>query len=796
MLAADADAAGWVNGSMTRYADPAACPDCSAPLAGAPAACPSCELPLDHPLAVELFDTLRRADLLIGRLRAVGAPVATGSFVPPVGPLPVPSVRPRRTGVRPTSVPAILLSLGATCLLVASVIFLAVAWSWLGVGGRTGVLAALTITGAGLGGWLAARGLRVAGDALSSVTFGLLVLDLVGADRAGWLGDRTASELGLVIGLSLLGAALAWSATQPRLAAPQLVAGLGLLTAYAATLALVDHPLVVSALAVIAFAALGAVGRANDMALLPWVALVGAAPCWLTLTTSGLGDALVEPTLAALWSTGGAGWALLAAALLLLLPVATHRGRHELTLLVSAAAASLAVATICLPVVDEGLTALTLTALVVVLAGTVAGLGTPREWLAVPLVPAGLAATSVLATGLTLVAQGAANVLSVGDPSTAGAGVRLVPIDSAAHPALVVPSAVAVLALAWLAFRPAVSGSWLAPAGGVVLLSATATLAHYPVPLWSVVVALLAIAAAAATRDLRLGIVLVGAALVAGLPSASLTVLTTGALVAISAVGAPLVLPAATAGLLWSIAEVVEVDVALRGVPVALAVGILAIVLRRWEVEASAAAAAVVTSAMAVVAATDESVALALHLTVVGALVSVSALLHRDRRRVGWIGGSLLAAATWVRLADLGVDVPEAYTLPSALALLAVGLDRLRRDPATATSPALTPGLLLATTPSLLWSLADPVSTRAVLLGAASLALVLAGSRLRWNAPLLVGAAVGGLLVLVELAPYAAETPQWLMIGLAGTLLTVVGVTWERRIVELRQAAAYLDRLR
>lgn len=34
------------------------------------------------------------------------------------------------------------------------------------------------------------------------------------------------------------------------------------------------------------------------------------------------------------------------------------------------------------------------------------------------------------------------------------------------------------------------------------------------------------------------------------------------------------------------------------------------------------------------------------------------------------------------------------------------------------------------------------------------------------------------------------------MIGLAGTLLTVVGVTWERRLIELRQAAGFLGRLR
>ncbi len=90
----------------------------------------------------------------------------------------------------------------------------------------------------------------------------------------------------------------------------------------------------------------------------------------------------------------------------------------------------------------------------------------------------------------------------------------------------------------------------------------------------------------------------------------------------------------------------------------------------------------------------------------------------------------------------------------------------------------------------------DPVSPRAVLLGAACLAFLLAGSQLRWSTPLVVGAVVGGLLVLREVAPYAEATPRWVLIGLAGTVLTVVGVTWERRVVELREAAAYLGRLR
>ena len=59
--------------------------------------------------------------------------------------------------------PRILLGLGVLCLLVAAVTFLAVAWSWLGVGGRTVVLLLLTATSGGLSVWLSRRDLRLAG---------------------------------------------------------------------------------------------------------------------------------------------------------------------------------------------------------------------------------------------------------------------------------------------------------------------------------------------------------------------------------------------------------------------------------------------------------------------------------------------------------------------------------------------------------------------------------------------------------------------------------------------------------
>jgi hypothetical protein len=177
-------------------------------------------------------------------------------------------------------------------------------------------------------------------------------------------------------------------------------------------------------------------------------------------------------------------------------------------------------------------------------------------------------------------------------------------------------------------------------------------------------------------------------------------------------------LPAASAGLLWSGAAAAGVAVDLRALPLLIVVGAIAIARPRIEVEASAALAGIMAAAASIDVAADRSTSLAIHLTVAGALVTLSSLLHSDRRVYAWPGGFLLAAATWVRLADLGVETPEAYTLPSALVLVMVALDRLRRHPGTSTT-VLLPGLSLATVPTLLWVLDDPVSPRAVVLGAA-----------------------------------------------------------------------------
>ena len=100
--------------------------------------------------------------------------------------------------------PQILLALGAGCLLVAALVFLAVTWSVMGVGGRTATLVGFTVVAGGLTAWMARRGLRGAAESLALVGYGLLTLDVVGADNAGWFGDLSAAGLLVVVGAVLV----------------------------------------------------------------------------------------------------------------------------------------------------------------------------------------------------------------------------------------------------------------------------------------------------------------------------------------------------------------------------------------------------------------------------------------------------------------------------------------------------------------------------------------------------------------------------------------------------------------
>ncbi|GAA4093332.1 hypothetical protein GCM10023066_32660 [Nocardioides kongjuensis] len=799
--------------------------------------CPTCHLLVRHPLAVELFGALQRADGLLARLRTASdavhavpsspaAPVPAGSA--PAAGLPTypapPPAPPSPAGVSFASVPKILLGLGAFCLLVAAVIFLAVSWSTLGVGGRTAVLAGLTLAAGASALLLHRAGLRIAGESLVVVALGMLALDVVGAGTAGWFGDAGAAAIacatGGVVALAGVALGLVRVAGRPRLVAPQVIAGIGIVVGYAGAVGATDHWLVAGHVVTAVGVAVVLLARRVDAPVLLWSGAGGSALTWLGTAGAGFVESVLTPDLHQLWADGS-GWSLLASAAVLLVPGAVAR-HHDLLLAGASGAAMLVTVVLTLPCVDTdartvGLVALGTTAAWVLALGVL-----PRPVRVIAFAPAGAGCLVLLA----LAAETAGTALDrwsrVSDVFDRSFGVRLTSPDAATEPLLLVPSLLTVLACVALVDRDRARRSlpgWARVAGVVTGLGAATTVASYDVPLAAPVAVLTATALGVLALSLltagaeATAWALAGSAVTAGvalgaLPSdglvlaslAPLAAALTGIAVAgrqpatrvVAGVGAPAALGLATA----AAAMVVADDAAWVSVPVLLAVGVLALALPRLEVELPAVAVAGLSLPVSLVTASDTGGYAALWLTVAGCLFGATALLHESRRGCAVVGTALLLLASWVRLADLEVRAPEAYTLPLAVGLLGLGAWRLQRSTAVGTLEALLPGLLLATIPSLLWVFGDPVSLRALALGAGCLVLTVAGATMRWSAPLVVGASVGAAVVLRELGPYAGEFPKWVWIGLAGALLTVVGITWERRLLDVRQAVGFLGRLR
>ncbi len=182
----------------------------------------------------------------------------------------------------------------------------------------------------------------------------------------------------------------------------------------------------------------------------------------------------------------------------------------------------------------------------------------------------------------------------------------------------------------------------------------------------------------------------------------------------------------------------------------------------------------------------------------VGVTVHAVAGIRGDHRW-GWLAGLLLAGSSWVRLALSDVDAPEAYTVPTALALLAVGLLRRRREPAYRSWHAYAPGLGLALVPSLVRAVTDAGELRPFLLGVAALAVLGVGVARRLQAPLVIGATVLAVDATVQLAPYLATAydavPRWVTIGVVGLLLLAAGATFEQRLRDLRRMSRHVTGL-
>lgn len=838
-----------LNGAMTRYADPQRCPDCRHPISFDNPVCPTCGLPLRGPLVAELFQTLTAADALLARVRATVAvaPPAedlVSGLTPGAGAEPPP---PRvRRGLSAASVPQILLGLGAVCLLVAAVVFLAVTWSAMGVGGRTATLAGFTLVTGGLAAWTARRALRGAAESLSLVALGLLAMDVFGARTAGWLGDLSPEGLLILLGAVLVGAGGATAVVGRRtpvgrLTAPQLVAGAGvlLLSWGIADLAGGSAESLIAATVVAGLCAMGA--ARIDLPLSAVGAAVVAGLAWVGQLLAAI-EAVDEATVRTLWVDLD-GWQLLVSAALAATPALMRSlplpGR------VAAAAVGLGVLSlaVALPALDEGPTALGLAALVAAVAVGALGWLLPRPWGLSALLTQVVSAAGLVVVVVEVAGTAGTRLLMAAAATWSGlTGDHLPGGPPADLPApWLAPLAVlgllgtgAALTRASATVDSRVSWGLCSRAGtGLVAAAAGAALACYPVPVWSLLLALVAagggfLAMWLVRRHgvlLTFGSLFVLAAGMVGWYDEWLTVLALTALlcaaglvhlrahdVATAAVAGAAV-PVALTGIVWTSGALLDAAgpwVALAGL---LLLSTLVLGLpsgpRAWwvsdatpartGVEAGVASGALMLGALGVITGptAEDATWAAVYLTVAGATVVAQSLLRADRRPMAWPGSALLMLASWVRLVDLDVTEPEPYTMPAAVALVLFGLVRLRRDPDADTLRALGPGLALALLPSLLWALEEPVTLRGLLLGLGCLGLVLGALHTRWAAPLLLGAGVGAVLVFRMAAPYLGDAvPRWVLIGGAGALLMVVGITWERRLQEARQMMGLMRALR
>lgn len=806
---------------MFIYADAQACPGCRAPLAPSTPSCGVCGLALSGPDAGRVFALLRQVDQVVAgmyaaadRARVTVPPQPAAAHVPIQQP-----ARPPLPAMSSATVPKILLALGAMCLLVAALVFLAVAWALLGVEGRTVVLVAFTAVAGVLTVVVSRRDLRAGAESLAAVTLGIFALVLNGAWRSGWLGSIGEEPFLVVAGLTVAVAAVAaarWAATMPvgALVSAEVIATLGLAAAALGVPGTIDAGEAVAALVALAiFVAGGAAGHRLGLRFLTVGALSGAGISWSVLVLVGILRLDGELSIARLWGDL-AVWPLVVAAGLVAVVAVPRRLPVEARVAAASTAVLLGTLVLAVAVFDESPTRIALVELAVVGAYAAIATRLPGLWKWVCAAPSVIATMGLSVSVIRLITVGVADLV-LNEPWSRGLLDRVDAPDvpwswPLLLPAGVIGISVTVATLMHCSGRLARWAIVPGTAATVVALTLLPTL--YGAPLAFAVGAVLVAAGALAVAGTRLQRLDLGVAaavmavlsLLGGLASdwatAGVLAVITAAAIAAEARGkqaaaGAFLAPLTGGALIWTVGHLAGLDTVWRALPVLLVLGVAILWRPDVEREVASGAAAVIAAAGSVIGTgTFEQTWLAVYLTLAGVICTVSALLHRDRRALAWAGLAMLTLAQWVRLEQLGVGTVEAYTLPLALVLLVVGTVALLRGNDSSLS-TLSPGLGLALVPTLLLVLVDPVGLRAILLGLACIALVAIGLARGWAAPLLAGASVGALVVLRQ-ATFAQVIPQWLLIGLVGVALTIVGVTWEQRLQEFRKVSAYVRGLR
>ncbi len=815
--------------------DPTRCPDCRAVLTR-PGACGACGLTLAGPPAARLWEVdteLLRLDATRSSLQAerrglLAALHGNDMPVPPTAdpewqraaspPAPRPEWTPKR-------VQNVLLGLGGLLLAVAAVVFTAVTYDRLGAGGRAAVLIALTVAAGAAAPAARRRGLTATSETLGAVTLVLATLDAYGLRTLG-LGagaDPLSYAAASAAVLALAAGAYAWFVPLRIMQASAVVLTqlpvLLLLARYEASAATTG--LVLAALSAVDLAVLaGTAGRLpGDVR----ATVVACASAW-----SGVG-LLISLTAAVGPDRGLAATALLAHATVLVGAALLVRDSTLRALLAGAPVPIVAVAAYTLvrtglPDDQHPLVPAAVGLLAALLAAQL-----PRAWRPGPLVGAvAVSAFAVLTVGEQIVTGLLLPLTWLVDPWSlpAGSGARAAlgpdsrwqgTVDTTV---VLAAAALTVGAVAWALerVRTAVAGAAALAAAALVLLPLGLDLPHAAGLAVLLVLAALLGGATAALLPRRPdeALVVAGVATTVALLAAvwstadretSLVVLPLTALL-VAALSAAPGLPARAGGVAVAVAGGLgTAALAATGAAQQLAAdqigGLLLVAVavllalaaipgfdgeRRLGAEIAAGSAA----ATAALLAFGDAGWLSWVLAGTG-LLALATAVRPDRRHAAVVGALVLAASSWVRLADAEVTAPEPYVLPLGIVALALGHLRLRGAPGTRSWQAYGPGLSLLLLPSLLASFDDESLTRPLLLGLAALGVLLLGARFGLQAPLALGGAVLALDALQLLAPYAAALPRWMSLGAAGVLLVAVGATYEQRRRDVSRLRAGYD---
>ncbi len=184
------------------------------------------------------------------------------------------------------------------------------------------------------------------------------------------------------------------------------------------------------------------------------------------------------------------------------------------------------------------------------------------------------------------------------------------------------------------------------------------------------------------------------------------------------------------------------------------------------------------------------------------ALHVVGVLVNRGpfTAATGWASIGFAALTAIIAVAGGLIDPFEWATAAIAVALLVTGVAKLSGSATAGSWAWLAPGLLVLFLPSLLATFVEQPAWRLVGLGVACVVAVIIGAVARLKSPLVIGSVVVLVHAIRTFAPQLVAVYQltewWVWAVIGGGILLFLGLTFEKRMRDLRSAASRVSALR